>query len=120
MASILTWGTFAFDDTEVTSLEIEVGNTEYIRVPKIVGYPAVQRVGDTLGKASVGLRFSGATAKARLSALQNFGIGAIAELKLQADSLGYFYQTGLNVNYQLLLGNDLVAIAVKLSLDQDP
>jgi len=120
MPTLATWGTFNFDDSEITSFSWSVPTTEYIQVPKVTGYPSVQQVGDTLGSCSIGLRFGGSTAIARVNALRTFAISAIELLQLGATSMGFFYQKSLTINYELLASNNLVIIAATLELEQDP
>lgn len=120
MATLITWGTFQFSDSEVTSLEWDTPQTEYVSIPKVTGYPNVQMVGDTLGRVSIGLRFSGATAKSRFNALRLFAIGEIALLQQDTTPFGFFRAEKLKANYQLLINDNQTAIAVTLDLVQDP
>lgn len=118
MATLATWGAFAFDEKEITSFTWTTAKTSYIQVPRITGYPAVQQVGDTLGKADIGLKFYGNTAKARLNALRSFGIGTVALLTIDTTPLGNCYQGDLKINYEMLINADMVIISATLELEQ--
>lgn len=119
MTAIATWGSYVFDDTEVTKFSWDTPNTEYIEIPRITGYPTVQQVGDTLGSVSIGLRFTGSTAKAKLNTLRLFAIGTIAALTLGSTGMGNYYQAKLTVDYEMLIGTDLIALSVTLELKQE-
>ena len=119
MTTIATWGSFNFDDTEVTSWEWDAGMTQVIKIEKISGYPSTQTVGDTLDKISVGLVFRGSTARARLNTLTNFTLAQAMALQLGTTPFGNFKMVGLNVDYKIIVNSNTTAIACKLALEKD-
>jgi hypothetical protein len=119
MTDLGTWGTWNFDDAEVTAFRWKLGMTRFIEVERITGFPATQIVGDSFDTVSVGIKFWGATATSRLNILSSFNLGQVQTLTWKSKNLGNFRMEALDVDYEMVVDNIQTAIACTLELKRD-
>lgn len=118
MTTILSWGTFSFDDSEVTKISHQ-REFNYVQIEKITGYPDVQQVGDRLDSIKLSCKFTGTTARTRLNDLRSFAIGTSALMQQGSTVLGTYVCTSQSFEYEAIATSGTTVISVEMDFLQD-